>query len=72
MRELEEQIEKYPKVSGDGQVYLSQILKDIVSKAEEEARKMKDEFLSAEHILLAVSNYKKANSVFRSLGMQIR
>jgi len=70
LRELEEQIEKYPKVSGDGQVYLSQTLKDIVSKAEEEARKMKDEFLSAEHILLAVSNYKKANSVFRSLGIK--
>ena len=31
---------------------------------------MKDEFLSAEHILLAVSNYKKANSVFRSLGIK--
>ena len=70
LRELEEQTEKYPKVSGDGQVYLSQTLKDIVSKAEEEARKMKDEFLSAEHILLAVSNYKKANSVFRSLGIK--
>ena len=70
LRELEEQIEKYPKVSGGGQVYLSQTLKDIVSKAEEEARKMKDEFLSAEHILLAVSNYKKANSVFRSLGIK--
>ena len=70
LRELEEQIEKYPKVSGGGQVYPSQTLKDIVSKAEEEARKMKDEFLSAEHILLAVSNYKKANSVFRSLGIK--
>ena len=70
LRGLEEQIEKHPKVSGGGQVYLSQTLKDIVSKAEEEARKMKDEFLSAEHILLAVSNYKKANSVFRSLGIK--
>ena len=70
LRGLEEQIEKYPKVSGGGQVYLSQTLKDMVSKAEEEARKMKDEFLSAEHILLAVSNYKKRNSVFRSLGIK--
>ncbi len=70
LRELEEQIAKYPKVEGDGQVYLSQALKDMVSKAEEEARKMKDEFLSEEHILLAGSNYKKANSVFRSLGIK--
>ena len=70
LRELEEQIAKYPQVEGDGQIYLSQTLKDIVSKAEQEARKMKDEFLSAEHILLAVSNYKKANSVFRSLGIK--
>jgi len=70
LQELEEQIEKYPKVSEGGQVYFSQTLKHIVNKAEEEARKMKDEFLSAEHILLAVSNYKKANSVFRSLGIK--
>jgi len=70
LRGLEEQIKKYPKVSGDGQVYLSETLKDMVSKAEGEARKMKDEFLSAEHILLAASNYKKANSVFRSLGIK--
>ena len=70
LRELEEQIAKHPKVEGGGQIYLSQTLKDMVSKAEEEARKMKDEFLSTEHILLAVSNYKKANSVFRSLGIK--
>ena len=70
LRGFEEQIKKYPKVSGDGQVYLSETLKDMVSKAEGEARKMKDEFLSAEHILLAASNYKKANSVFRSLGIK--
>ena len=42
----------------------------MVVKAEEECRKMKDEFLSAEHILLAVSNYEKANSVFSSLGIK--
>jgi len=39
LRKLEEQIAKYPKVEGDGQIYLSQTLNDIVSKAEEEARK---------------------------------
>ena len=67
---LQDKIAKFPKVSGGGQVYLSETLNDVVAKAEEEAQKMKDEFLSAEHILLAVANHKKANSIFKSLGIK--
>ncbi|MBC8285888.1 MAG: ATP-dependent chaperone ClpB [Nitrospinae bacterium] len=67
---LQERIAKLPKVSNAGQVFLSETLNNVVSKAEEEAQKMKDEFLSAEHILLAVANHKKANSVFKSLGIK--
>ncbi|MZH03186.1 MAG: type VI secretion system ATPase TssH, partial [Nitrospinae bacterium] len=52
---LWDKIAKLPKVSGAGQVYISETLSGVVRKAEEEARDMKDEFLSAEHILLAVS-----------------
>jgi len=69
-RELQDKVEKLPKVSNGGQVFLSETLNDIVSKAEEEAQKMKDEFLSAEHILLAVASHKKANSIFKSLGIK--
>ncbi len=67
---LQDRVAKYPKVSNAGQVFLSETLNNVVSKAEEEAQKMKDEFLSAEHLLLAVANNKKANSVFKSLGIK--
>jgi len=67
---LQDRVAKYPKVSNAGQVFLSETLNNVVSKAEEEAQKMKDEFLSAEHLLLAVANHKKANSVFKSLGIK--
>ena len=58
---LQDRVAKFPKVSNAGQVHLSETLNDVARKAEEEAQKMKDEFLSAEHILLAVANHKKAN-----------
>ncbi|MBT5631110.1 MAG: AAA family ATPase, partial [Nitrospina sp.] len=67
---LQDRVAKFPKVSNAGQVHLSETLNDVARKAEEEAQKMKDEFLSAEHILLAVANHKKANSAFKSLGIK--
>ena len=66
---LEEAIEKYPKVSAGGQVYMSDTLREIGVKAEEEALSMKDEFVSAEHFLLSISKDKKTNSVLKSLGL---
>jgi ATP-dependent Clp protease ATP-binding subunit ClpB len=70
LESLRAKVEKFPKVSGGGQVYISETLNEVVRKAEQEARNMKDEFLSAEHILLAVADYQKANAVFKSLGLK--
>ena len=66
---LEEAIKKYPRVSGGGKVYISEALNEVSVKAEDEARNMQDEFLSAEHFLLALSNYKKTKDVFKSFGL---
>ena len=66
---LQEAIKKYPRVSGGGKVFISEALSEVGLKAEEEARNMQDEFLSAEHFLLALSNYKKTKGVFKSLGL---
>ncbi len=66
---LQDKVAKLPQVSGAGQVYISETLNQVVKKAEEEARNMKDEFLSAEHILLAVADHGKANAVFKSNGI---
>ncbi len=70
-RGLEENIKKFPHVSGSGQVYISQTLKGIFDKAFEEARQIKDEFVSAEHVLLAVAGNPNsgAGKVFKSFGV---
>ena len=67
--ELQEAIKKYPRVSGGGKVYISETLGEVGLKAEDEARNMQDEFLSAEHFLLALSNHKKTKGVFKSFGL---
>ena len=57
-------IEKIPKVSGGGfgQASISMRTKAVLDKAFVEAEQMKDEFVSLEHILLAVTEEKKADA----------
>jgi ATP-dependent Clp protease ATP-binding subunit ClpB len=57
-------LEALPRVSGAGygQVYLSPRAKSLLDKAFVEAEQMKDEFVSFEHILLAVSDEKKGEA----------
>ncbi|MCE9624294.1 MAG: AAA family ATPase [Deltaproteobacteria bacterium] len=47
-------IGKFPKVSGSSGEYLSTNLKKILENAHQEATKLKDEFVSTEHLLLAI------------------
>jgi len=69
-RRLNDKIDKYPKVTGvTGQSYISATLKEVLDKAFEESRKMKDEFLSGEHIFLSLAQHKKANEDFIALGV---
>ncbi|RMG33139.1 MAG: AAA family ATPase, partial [Methanobacteriota archaeon] len=53
-RELTQALEKYPKVQGtQGQIYLSPKTNQLINQAFKEAKKLKDEYLSVEHLLLA-------------------
>jgi len=54
---LEEALNKMPKVSGGGygQAYISPRAKAALDKAFNEAEQMKDEFVSLEHLLLAIA-----------------
>ena len=56
--ELERELDKTPSVSGPGveagKIYVSQRLNRILLKAEEEAKRLKDEYVSVEHLLLAL------------------
>lgn len=58
IEQLDVALEKAPKVSGAGygQVYISPRSKAVLDKAFEEAEQMKDEYVSLEHILLAIAD----------------
>ena len=49
------QIARLPKVSGVSQQYLSEATNKVLEAAFDEAEKFKDEYVSAEHILLAIA-----------------
>ncbi|HUI30793.1 MAG TPA: ATP-dependent chaperone ClpB [Candidatus Acidoferrales bacterium] len=59
-----ESIKKFPKISGGGiaNQYLSQPLAKTLDAAEKEAAQMRDEFVSTEHILLALISEKGTDS----------
>ncbi len=51
-------IERFPKVSGVGQPYLGPALDKALEQAEKEAERLKDEYISTEHLLLALTDTK--------------
>lgn len=59
-RKVETYLEGLPQVSGPGgeQVYMSQTLRRVLDTASREAGKMQDEYVSVEHLLLAIVGEK--------------
>src|SRR6202163_2738338 len=51
-------VERFPKVSRSGQPYLSPALNKALEPAENEAERLKDEYISTEHLLLALTDTK--------------
>jgi len=54
--ELDRQLEQTPKVTGGAQAQMSEALSRIMEAAFEEAAGMQDEYISTEHLLLAVAS----------------
>ena len=54
MDEVQKALEKLPKVSGGGQLYVSNDLNKVLISAEDEAKAMGDEYVSVEHLFLAM------------------
>src|SRR5262249_2958499 len=68
--EVESAIKKFPGVSGTGQRYYSNRTTDALSKAQKEADKLKDEYITTEHLLLALVEDKgEAGRILRSHGV---
>ena len=54
---VEEELERKPRVSGaaeEGKIYVTQALNEVIVKAGDSAKRLKDEYLSVEHLLLAL------------------
>lgn len=60
LSQLEGELNRIPKVTGGGagQVYLSSRLNEILNAAWKEAERLTDEYLSTEHLLIAISDEK--------------
>ena len=69
--EAEAALKKLPKVSGGGQVYLTQELNKVLIDAEDEAKAMGDEYVSVEHLFLCLSKQpnKAMKELFRTYGI---
>lgn len=69
--QIEEAIEKIPKVSNiqDDQIYITSELNDVFKRSEEEANNLKDEYISVEHFLLALTERCDAAVVLSVVGV---
>ena len=69
--EAEAALKKLPKVSGGGQVYLTQDLNKVLIDAEDEAKTMGDEYVSVEHLFLCLLKQpnKAMKELFRTYGI---
>ena len=67
---LEEALNKRPKVQG-GQVFVGQDLNNVLIHAEDEAKQMGDEYVSVEHLFLALIKYasRDMKAFFREFGI---
>ena len=74
-RRVEEALARLPKVSsgsgGPGEVYITARLNRLLVQAEDEAKQLKDEYVSVEHLLLAMVDDKSgdAGRILGELGL---
>jgi ATP-dependent Clp protease ATP-binding subunit ClpB len=52
---IEREVERYPRQSGGAQPSVARELNQVLDKAEDEAKALKDEYVSTEHLLLALA-----------------
>ena len=59
-RRIQQELERMPRVSGPAaapdQVYITARLNRLLAQAEDEAKKLKDDYISIEHLLLAMTD----------------
>jgi len=72
-KEIENEIEKFPKVLGSspvGQLYITQELKNVFESASKEAEYLKDDYISVEHLLLGIIKTKnRPERILKKFGV---
>ena len=73
-RQMMAELEKMPKVSVSGspsdQIYLTGRLQKVLANAEAEAKKLRDDFISVEHVLLAaIEDTGATGRILKNLGV---
>ena len=72
---VDRELTRLPKVSGSidtSKIYITQAVGDVLTRAEEEAQKLKDEFVSVEHLLLGLVDVARPATLaglLRSFGL---
>jgi ATP-dependent Clp protease ATP-binding subunit ClpB len=74
---IEEELERIPRVSGDVPVgqgrFITQRLSKLLTRAQDEAKKLKDEYVSVEHLILAMFDEPASSGIgkiFRTLNIR--
>ncbi|MCX8072200.1 MAG: ATP-dependent chaperone ClpB [Candidatus Binatia bacterium] len=69
----QQELQKLPQVTGPAaapdQVYVTQRLSRVLTRAEEEAQTLKDEYVSIEHLLLAMLQDRTSERMFQEAGV---
>src|ERR1700683_4722147 len=73
-RRVNAELDKLPKVSGPSgapdQIFVTSRLNQLLAKADDEARQLKDEYISVEHVLLAGTEDRgAAGKLLKELGL---
>ena len=72
---VERELERIPKVTGSvdtSKIYVTQAVNDVLTRGEEEAKSLKDDFVSVEHLLLGLLDVAKPDALkkqFKSFGL---
>ncbi|MBI3354812.1 MAG: ATP-dependent chaperone ClpB [Nitrospirae bacterium] len=70
-KELEDELNRIPQVTGGGvgQIYIAPRLDKLFSRAEKEAERLKDEYVSTEHLLIAIADGEgSASAILKGNG----
>jgi ATP-dependent Clp protease ATP-binding subunit ClpB len=72
---VERELDRLPRVSGSvdiSKIYVTQAVNEVLTRAEEEASQLKDEFVSVEHLFLGLIEVGKPEAlakIFKSFGL---